>query len=550
MSSNEIAYLFRFRDLVQETIPQHREVIREHGECWWGWWKRPSEDSRLDVWGSLHDEAKPDKPVAIGLFDSGTGNVYRAWVTQVIEPNEDAQTRYERPVVPEDEQELIPHYYRESPFSRAWMKINKIEDPFEFFDQYSFVEAPKLPNYAPSVLSRFKAKVVLEQQELTGMDTTIWHVRPRKADDNDEKIVLANSALPSPISSDVVKCQSNLILHLTDLHFAKDDHRDQHAWRLESENGDHATLVEAITHAVNDQTIGAVIVTGDLTFKGAREEFDEARVSLTRLLGILNLDVDRLVVVPGNHDIRWTKDESYSEDAKVTQASKEAKENYARFYRATFRHEPEAHLGMGRRFALPCGHTIEVCALNSSSLQTGAKFLAGMGKIDELSFTAVANDLQWTDENTAALRFLAIHHHLALTEDLEPSDGYYKGFGMAVDAARIQRAAVKRGVHLAVHGHKHRSFIWRSSVSELPEHSQPDQSSRALSIVGGGSAGSTDVESASHYFNIIELSPSELRLKIMRARNLGSFEEMANRKASLRLDGTTNRIELGHWEPA
>jgi hypothetical protein len=51
--AENIDFLFRFRDLVAPTIEEHRKIIEEHGTCWWGWWKRPSEDSRQPVWTEL-----------------------------------------------------------------------------------------------------------------------------------------------------------------------------------------------------------------------------------------------------------------------------------------------------------------------------------------------------------------------------------------------------------------------------------------------------------------------------------------------------------------
>src|SRR5205823_2656100 len=105
---------------------------------------------------------------------------------------------------------------------------------------------------------------------------------------------------------------------------------------------------------------------------------------------------------------------------------------------------------MGRRYLLPCGLAVEVCALNSSSLETGKNFLAGMGRIQEASFGETAGQLGWTNA-TMAMRLLAVHHHLALIEDLEPASGYLRGYGLAVDAVRIQRMAAKFGVQLALH---------------------------------------------------------------------------------------------------
>jgi len=83
----DISFLFRYRDLVAATLEEHRKIITEHGWCWWGWWKRPSEDSRSDIWRELEQQTEAGQPVPVGLFDSGSGKVYRALVAGIIEPD-------------------------------------------------------------------------------------------------------------------------------------------------------------------------------------------------------------------------------------------------------------------------------------------------------------------------------------------------------------------------------------------------------------------------------------------------------------------------------
>jgi 3',5'-cyclic AMP phosphodiesterase CpdA len=431
------------------------------------------------------------------------------------------------------------------------MKITQIDsEPVEFFGKYSFAEVPTLPNYAPSTLQRFKNKKIVNADELRLMDTTIWQIRPSSRADPSEQILLSVHALPGPISTEVVQCRSDNILHLTDVHFAiGSTNRAQHVWRYDTDGRTTShTLVEAVTTALAraERKIGLVIVSGDFTFVGDTSEFDEARAAISHLLGILDLSADHLVIVPGNHDIQWTTKAAYDHDAEVVQAPPEARRNYEKFYRDLLRHEPSRHLSMGRRFALPCGLMIEVCGLNSSSLETGKHFLAGMGRIDEGAFAEAAQQLGWTNARRLALRLLVIHHHLALIEDLEPAEGYGKGYGLAVDAVRIQRMAAKYGVHLAVHGHKHRSFIWRSIVYELPERAQPQYRLGELSIIGGGSAGSKETEGASNYFNVIALEPSKLKLDIYRSTNIGPFDVMQQWEARLLLE-EPGGLKLDDW---
>lgn len=139
----EIHFLFRFRDLVAATIEEHQRIINTRDWCWWGWWKRPSEDSRADIWDEIARQTSSGKNVEVGLFDSGSGEVYRAFVTAVIRPTKASQGVQNTVKVPDKEAGHVPRYYRKSPYSRAWMKITRIDKaPIKFFGEYSFEEAP------------------------------------------------------------------------------------------------------------------------------------------------------------------------------------------------------------------------------------------------------------------------------------------------------------------------------------------------------------------------------------------------------------------------
>lgn len=547
--AEDLRFLFRFRDLVAETIKRHQEVIEERGSAWWGWWKRPSEDNRADVWDALK-AATQDRPLTVGLFDSGKHFVYRAKVIGVIPPADE----HAELMPPPEDKDFVPAYYRESPFSRAWMRLSSIEQMPEFFGHYSFARAPNLPNYRQDLLNKFVDKKIVDASELRGMDTTIWEIRPSKAIDSDKTILLSTKALGAAVTREVLQCPSNRILHITDPHFALGMKRDQHVWQLEDETDHNGhTLSTAIKGVLGNQMIGAVIITGDLTFMGSQEEFNAAKLSLNRLLGLLDLSPEHLIVIPGNHDIQWSTDATYEPNAKVTAAPAKAKENYSQFYKDMFAHTPSPHLAMGRRLLLPCGLSLEIAALNSSSLMTGRNFLAGMGRIDEAAFEEVRNALGWDPPSTsmptptAALRLLAIHHHLTVTEDVEPAAGYPIGYGMAVDAVRIQRLAAENRVQLALHGHKHRAFLWRSSVYALPEFANSNYKLGEISIIGGGSAGSKETESDSNYFNLLDFTPAAMAVTMYRSRAKSLFTAFKTFRAPFgRFDD--GGLKLEDWE--
>lgn len=524
----EFEYLFRFRDLVELTLDAHRAVLQQKGSCWWGWWKRPSEPGHLPVWEALQAKAVGG-PVEIGLFDSGAGTVHRARITEVIPPERDHFDAFVPVRPPRDDDELIPEYYRRSNGSRAWMRLVSIDnDPTEFFGHASLAEPPPLPHYSEAALAHLKDKVILDAAELRAMDTTIWHVRPLVRGDTAERFLAASVGVSSPVSASPVACTGDWLLHLTDPHFSLDPHRGQHRWALDAgEHHVYPTLADAVHRALQNanRSVGAVLVTGDLTFRGDPGEFDIARRELFKLTnGLLGLSLDHLVVVPGNHDIVWTAQDAYDPERLVTAAPPEATGPYRTFFQGLFRYDASPELSMARRYVMPGGHLVDIVAVNSSSLEQGRNYLAGMGRIQEHAYTAAANELGWHRNRGGALRVLALHHHVALTENLETPTEYAKGFGIAIDAPRVLRRAGRDGVHLVLHGHKHRVFLWRVQSYELPEHTQDRWDLGAVNIVGGGSAGSTDTEAGKNYFQLVRFHGGTVEVELYRSDQGGTFQ--------------------------
>ena len=100
---------------------------------------RPREDPHRTLWAELKKITSSRKSVTVGLFHSGTGEVYLAEVQDVIGPGPSD----ERVHVPEGEEDLVPDYYRKSPFSRAWLRMTGIsQDPVSFFGRYSLPSVP------------------------------------------------------------------------------------------------------------------------------------------------------------------------------------------------------------------------------------------------------------------------------------------------------------------------------------------------------------------------------------------------------------------------
>ncbi|WP_224240661.1 metallophosphoesterase [Hyalangium gracile] len=87
------------------------------------------------------------------------------------------------------------------------------------------------------------------------------------------------------------------ILHISDLHAIL----GRHAWRVQRVLGD--AWKRNLDELLEDGQFDLVCFTGDVAHGGKAEEYALAQSLLTQLLEPLGLSMDRLFVVPGNHDI-------------------------------------------------------------------------------------------------------------------------------------------------------------------------------------------------------------------------------------------------------
>jgi 3',5'-cyclic AMP phosphodiesterase CpdA len=556
MSTQEL-YLFRYRNLLTEnTLDEHCKIIDAHGHCWWGWWRRPAEDAWVDIWRELDKRTQAGEPVRIGLFNSEPGRqgpVHFATVTKIMGPRDDNRA----PALTADESALVPSYYREAPFSSAWMRLEAIEKaPIEpFFGRYSFARAPRLTGISTYDRDRYVNKLIRDADELHSMDTTIWVVRPKIKSDHEERILAASAKVTDSLSSRPIELRSARILHLSDLHFTTSEFkRDEHNWNLIGEG--ESTLAARIVDALepDSEKIGLVVISGDLTYWASEAEFYEAFRFVHALLGALRLGSEHLVVVPGNHDLLWTKQkgEKWSPGLSVTEAPETARRCYReKFYERVFRHAAAPHLGMARRFVSPNGLSVEMGGLNSSSLEQGPSWFAGMGRVEDGAFEEIAKTFGWAPSSPSlALRVLVHHHHLGPTEDVLPLGEYEHGFGMASDAKKTLRNAARHGVQLVLHGHRHQPYIGAEQVYAELERTENPWALGRVGLIGAGSAGSTSVHGGENWFNIIDLHTSRLDLAMYRAvtsnHSRGAFRAVHHWTASLNTDA--GRLLLGDWE--
>jgi Calcineurin-like phosphoesterase len=298
----------------------------------------------------------------------------------------------------------------------------------------------------------------------------------------------------------------SLILHLSDLHLGppspgQRDYDDKIG--MEGDAGetdiDHLEqTLEALGRALVDsgRQLDAVVVTGDIT-KGNHKEGYEAFPALLDLLGAARPADERIVVLPGNHDV--DKDLEPGDRNKLARFMDATRPRYSTplvkglDYKGNELHRNPGSRGRPRPI-VDMGDAV-VVAINSADYcwtrEHGtttewdaviAGYLAGEGetaakkrelaaeelkklrthdipKVDKIQINALKKRLDEAGvddkpNQDPRLRVAAIHHPISPATDQEE----IKPFEVITNLAIVRTFLFNRGFHFVLHGHKHTAY--------------------------------------------------------------------------------------------
>lgn len=422
----------RFRDTTPgvDTIDAHRQIIKENGSVWWGWWKKEFEDPHSDHLSKIGNQFTA---IIINIWAS---RMFLARVTELIVS----------PEHPNDIQ-LIPEYYRDIEIVYAWFRLESIEEidydqniADKFGDDDTFVEIGK-----PNINARRKERF------------------------------------------EIHKSSKGSILVLSDLHFGP-DYDFLQPGQIPKIGDNKLSLTDSISMDLErigcKSDIAAILITGDFTSYG---EWKDQTISdicseIHSLRKELNVDVNSILTLPGNHDVvRYPEDRDVdvAQIAVEQQAAYEHERGYRFFLASLLNKSVQEPLDFVKHFALNEVDLL-VGALNSCRIlatrwtEYGFVGTQGINTIKQLGSTK-------TERST--FRLLAIHHHLLPVNKVEAPNE--KGVTLSLDASLILSTAQSAGVHIAIHGHQHMPHVARYQNLAL----QGEEDKAPIVVVSNGSSG-------------------------------------------------------------
>jgi predicted phosphodiesterase len=486
--SDATTFILRFRDLVTEsggTISRHMDLIRDRQAVWWAWWRKAGETVPVDEMRRLRTIAR-GAGLAVYLHDSGQNKLYAATCRDIdwtVEPEGKAS--------PEDT--LTPDYYRQRQYM-MWFKfshISELPDPKEVLQKLTYVQVGSMFETGVSRYAAFYGKAIDDSEELTEQNRTIWFVREWRIGDRTGRHVLLDAAIniSSQFPKQRIETASTNVLWLSDIHFSTATTDSPHTFAMPNgvSSVHRVTLSGAIVRDFPDARFAAILVSGDITWRAGTDEFLVARRELQDVMNDTGMDATRLIVVPGNHDLAYSKNPD-DLSSQVEFATVEARSAYTQFYYDLYHEPPSEHLAMGRHLLLSNGVLVDIVALNSSALQQAPNRLQGHGYVGDEQLRMAARAMGWTDgaQKRRVFRIVMLHHHLVpMNYMLDPER--LRGFSVSLDAEAIMRWLVEHRVDLVLHGHMHEPGIVR--VEKPIDRSKPDAGWYGFTIAGMGTTG-------------------------------------------------------------
>lgn len=261
-----------------------------------------------------------------------------------------------------------------------------------------------------------------------------------------------------------------VVLHLSDLHVSK-HYRHRLTWKggqLNSNEHSAGDLLRADLEA--DGLVGridAMVLSGDFVWEGSGDEFRRAREVIKEIFDAVQINADRVVFVPGNHDVRWNPGDLGS----VAHSNSVSREDYDDFLRLLGKGSVDVDLvDVANRAG---SASLRILGLDSNRVE-GPK-APGIGYVSRESFAAakaLLDERTHHREDRREYTWLVVHHHVFPATAAPLANAEARQVSVMANAAEVLDYANQWRAELILHGHEHQPCItvarrWPIDVGEV-----------------------------------------------------------------------------------
>jgi hypothetical protein len=329
-------------------------------------------------------------------------------------------------------------------------------------------------------------------------------------------LIMLNSSNYIVTNNDIV------IVHISDIHMS-----DQFPFKIpeNADKRDHRSLTSMLYKDLEllslQSRVNGLVISGDFSEKGLPSEFDKAKTLIKDLMKRLSLKVNSVSLMPGNHDINWTKD-SLSKEAENSTGTWD---HYHRFLEMVGKKNIRKQ---------------DIIEIKSPSLKNVVRLIpidsndiegpdaSGIGFINPELFNTTADYLM---KNKSAIchNWAITHHHVFPATSSKLMDAKRKKLSVLANASSLIHFSKMNNIEVILHGHEHQPFVNNARIWDTYE---PNTIGSLVSIGAGSVSADKDMLGPfgkNHYYILIRT----LDGLIIRSRSLGIEDDRFKPHADL-----------------
>jgi 3',5'-cyclic AMP phosphodiesterase CpdA len=251
-----------------------------------------------------------------------------------------------------------------------------------------------------------------------------------------------------------------VVLHLSDLHVGELHYKHRLTWPGGQLNPNEQSAGELIREDLQSLElsgrIDAMVLSGDLVCSGSPNEFRRAQSVIEELLLEMNLDLSRLLLVPGNHDIEWNPGSL----GVANYGKPVSREGYDDFLKLLGK-APQGEIDVVE--VTSRSNTVKLQLVGLDSNRVEGPQAAGIGFVSRDALVAAKKAVQEFRSNvpsdTQALNWIVVHHHIFPATPTPLSEAEGRVVSIMANSAEILDYANQWKVEVILHGHEHQPSI-------------------------------------------------------------------------------------------
>jgi 3',5'-cyclic AMP phosphodiesterase CpdA len=315
-------------------------------------------------------------------------------------------------------------------------------------------------------------------------------------------------ASETKLSDDDIVC-----LHISDIHVGEFfDYKLEYAGNVY--NRGKASLGKLIADDLRSlnllDRVDLIVISGDVVWTASQDEFNRARDVINEILALCKIKKEKMVLVPGNHDLMWNPSVFAGKSAPGARVSRESYDTFAQLLGLEKLDTFSFHEILSRSERL----RLRVIGIDSNYVEGPEN--AGIGFVDSQALDKIDQEIDRA-EKKAQLTWIVTHHHVLPITSTPESDARLGKISVMGNAAELLSRAAKWKAELVLHGHEHQPGItvamrWTSDFPTADFH--------PLVVLCAGSCGAKREKlgpiSRNHYHVVIRRAESmTIRSRVM-----------------------------------